>query len=254
MNEFGAFASWYDRFSDRTVYPAYAEFFADAVGRFSDIAVSDVLDLGCGTGLLGAELIAKGYGVVGIDSSVEMLDKAHRLNPSMLLINRSIDDFELYGTVQAALCTLDTLNYLQSSKQLLSCFGLVANYLETGGLFVFDMNTKYRFSDVYGNNDFVYEDRDDVFVWRNADGAKTHDMVLTLFRKNRDGSYTRLEEVQRQRYFSPLSVKRMLADVGIDIIGVYGGKDFSALGDTTEKLYFVTKRNGKNANRVFAEE
>ncbi len=242
MSGFDTFARWYDGFSDLGYYDDYARFIHRAVSAQSDITVTDILDLGCGTGLLSSRLEKSGYSVIGIDDSAEMLSRARMASETLLLTQQSITDFELYGTVQAVVCTQDTLNYLPVKEQLSCCFSLVANYLEPGGLFIFDVNTEYRFSFVYGDRDFVYESGGDMFVWRNRDRVRSHIMELTLFKRER-GGYSRYDETQVQYKRASSFWEKLLKDNGFIICGVYSDLNGAPKSDTAEKNYYVAKRN-----------
>lgn len=245
MNEFDTLAAWYDAFSDPEYYSAYAGFIDEAVKAHSDIPVADMLDLGCGTCRLSVLLEKLGYSMVCVDRSAQMLSHARNASGTLLLIEQDITAFELYGTVQCAVSTLDTLNYLLTYAELEKVFALVANYLESGGLFIFDVNTPYRFSAVYGNNSFVYESSVDMLVWQNADSARRHIMDLTLFSQRRDGTYERFDERQIQRCYTVEKLSSLLKKAGFEIAALYGGTDRRALGTDSEKAYFVAKKKGK---------
>ncbi|HPE95190.1 MAG TPA: class I SAM-dependent methyltransferase [Bacillota bacterium] len=245
MNEFDALAAWYDAFSDPDYYSAYADFVNKTIRERSKIPVADILDLGCGTCRLSVLLEKLGYSMVCVDRSAQMLSHARNASSTLLLIEQDITAFELYGTVQCVVSTLDTLNYLLTYSELEKVFALVANYLESGGLFIFDVNTPYRFSTVYGNNSFVYERGGDMFVWQNADSARRHVMDLTLFTQRRDGMYERFDERQIQRSYDIKKLSSLLDKAQLKVTAIYGGTDFCPLGVSSEKAYFVTEKKGK---------
>ena len=124
---------------------------------------SMVLDLGCGTGRMTAELAARGYDMTGVDASAEMLAKAYERvsktgQKGVLLLEQDMCGFELYGTVGAVVSTLDCINYLTEDGDLEACFATVHNYLDPDGLFFFDVNTPYKFEHIYGDNSYIFDE------------------------------------------------------------------------------------------------
>ena len=218
-----------------------------------------VLDLACGTGSLTIELDKRGYDMIGLDLSPEMLSAANSANienienmagmknnnkenktNNILWTNQDMCDFELYGTVDAVICCFDSLNYILENKKIEKCFESVYNYLNPGGLFIFDVNTKYKFEHIYANNDIVLENEtEDVFCfWRNCcnkyykDNKKeiTCDFYLTLFvMSNETGYYRyykRYDEKLKEKYYSPDYLKYILEKINFENINIY--YDFSA--------------------------
>ena len=241
---FSLIASCYDRFNS-VGYEKYLAFFKQALEKFSDIAVKEVLDLGCGTGELTKLLCESGYDVAALDGSEEMLALASEKcrGTDTLFSCQDMRSFELYGTVQATLCSFDCINYLLTEKEAAQCFSLVNNYTEKGGIFVFDINTPYRYENVFGDNAYVYEDSGDMLVWQNCYNAKRGlcDFYLSRFTKNEDGSYVRGDDFQRQRRFYPNRIKRLLEQSGFELCGIYGDTEFGELKPESEKAYFAAK-------------
>ncbi len=238
---FSMLAEGYDRYNSAD-FDGYLAFFKECIRRFSDIPVKEVLDMGCGTGELTRRLAESGYDVCAFDCSADMLmqarEKCDGLDVAFSM--QDMRDFELYGTVQATLCSYDCINYLEDG--LTECLSLVNNYTERGGIFVFDVNTEYRYKEVFGDSSYVYEDGDDMLVWQNYYNEKTRRcrFYLTQFTEN-GGAYERSDEVQTQRYYSLQSIKRALAVCGFRLCAVYGGTDFSPLTATSEKAYIIAK-------------
>ena len=145
---FFAISELYDEINGSS-YKPYAEFLDSAFQR-ADIKVNEVLDLGCGTGGICALLADKGYDMIGLDASPEMLNIAMEKNfgKNTLLLCQDMREFELYGTVQAVYSSFDCLNYLTEKGDLEKVFALVHNYLESGGVFIFDVNTEYRYRNI----------------------------------------------------------------------------------------------------------
>lgn len=241
---FSLIASCYDRFNSAG-YEKYLAFFKCVTDKFSDIQVKEVLDLGCGTGELTKLLAEAGYDLAALDGSEEMLAEATEKCDGLdvMFSCQDMRDFELYGTVQATVCTYDCLNYLLSEKDLQSCFELVNNYTEKGGIFVFDVNTPYRYETVFGNNAYVYEADGAMLVWQNFFNPKSGycDFYLSRFTETEGGVYQRGDDVQRQRRYFPKRIKRLLEKCGFEVCAVYGDTDCGEFTDKSEKAYFVAK-------------
>ena len=156
-----AIARVYDRLNAEIDYTAWADFLERCFDRFLPTRPELVLDLACGTGSMTLALASRGYDMIGVDGSAEMLSEAYSRateQPGILFLQQDMRTFELYGTVGAVTCCLDSLNYLLCTDDLDACFACVHNYLDPNGLFLFDMNTPYKFSNVYANNAYVLED------------------------------------------------------------------------------------------------
>ena len=151
--------------------------------------------------------------------------------------------FELYGTVDGCFCCLDSINYLTKTSDVKRCFSLVYNYLIPDGVFVFDINTPYRFEKIYGNNDYILENNGSLCAWQNEYNEKTKlcQFYLSIFTENEDGTYTRNDEVQRERCYSRRQIENALKSCGFEIIGVYGDLNHTPASDKDEKWYFTVR-------------
>ena len=151
MEEYTGFAAVYDRFMDDTPYDVWCE---NIVRGLCAHGIKDglVLELGCGTGCMTELLAQRGYDMIGVDLSDEMLNiaisKREQSGHDILYLNQDMRAFELYGTVRAVVSVCDSMNYLLEEEDLLSCFRLVNNYLDPGGIFMFDFNTKYKYETI----------------------------------------------------------------------------------------------------------
>ena len=239
---FAALAEIYDRINGEAYRP-YADMLEEAF-KLSDIEVKEVLDLGCGTGGITALLADRGYDMIGLDLSPDMLNVARERNygKNTLLLCQDMCEFELYGTVQAIYSSFDCLNYIVKNKDLKQVFVLARNYLEAGGVFVFDVNTESRYTDVFDGNSFVYEFEDGVFaVWRNAFDEKKGvcKFDIDVFFETEDGLYERECETQTQKYHSHEEI--MKCAEGFTLVSRTGGKGFDGCNEN-EKVYYVFKK------------
>ena len=252
-----AIAEVYDRLNAEIDYVAWADFFEACFARFMDTRPELVLDLACGTGRMTAELARRGYDMIGVDGSEEMLSVAYErslpdedcedLSGRPMYLLQDMRRFELYGTVGAVVCCLDSLNYLLEDGDLAECFRCVHNYMDPNGLFLFDVNTPYKFENVYGSNAYILEDTvdgDAVYCgWQNDYDAERGicDFCLSVFREQ-DGAYLREDEEQHERCYTLEQLTKTLADCGFEVLGIYSGYSFNEPQENTERWYFAARK------------
>ncbi len=254
-----AIARVYDRLNAEIDYAAWADFMEMCFDRFLPARPELVLDLACGTGSMTLELASRGYDMIGVDGSAEMLSEAYSRateRQGILFLHQDMRSFELYGTVGAITCCLDSLNYLLSEDDLNACFASVHNYLDPNGLFLFDMNTPYKFRYVYGNNAYVLEDelvwdegtdteeRAAVYCgWQNTYHPDTAicEFDLSLFEELPNGSYRRTDEHQTERCYTLDEIRDALERNKLELLGVWSDYAFATPTDTTERWYFAAR-------------
>lgn len=238
---YSVIAPLYDRINGDQ-YEPYAAFLRQVFSRFGSIPVKEVLDLGCGTGSIAA-LLADDFDMVGLDASTEMLSIAMEKNAgkNTLLLCQDMRNFELYGTVQGVYSSFDCLNYLKP-EDLEKAFALVHNYLEPGGVFVFDVNTRYRLEQIYGENAFTYEYDDGLLLWRNEQGENCCHFVLDWFELQEDGSYERLSETQTEYVHDGEDLRRLAEATGFDVEEVLSSADLQKQGEGEKEFYILVRR------------
>lgn len=251
MKSYEAIATIYDHIGDAVDYEAFADLYEACFTRYG-IKPSLVLDLGCGTGSTTLTLAARGYDMIGVDASPEMLSRAYTRayaagKQGVLFLQQDMRDFELYGTVGAVVSSLDCINYLTEDGDLDRCFALVHNYLDPDGVFVFDVNTPHKFRTVYGDNAYVLEDENTLCAWQNEYDEQTRlcYFYLSVFREEEDGRYERSDEEQTERCYTHEELETALRRAGFDEICFFGNTDMSAPTDTTDR-WFVAARCKKN--------
>lgn len=254
FENYGAISTVYDNINANVDYGAWADFFEKCFDKYLDKRPELVLDLACGTGSMTFELAKRGYDMIGVDGSSDMLNVAYDrkydldLPHSVLFLLQDMREFELYGTVGAITCCLDSINYLTGDGELDKCFSLVHNYLDPDGLFLFDINTPYKFENIYASNTYVYEEEDcgnDSFcVWQNYydRDSRICDFSLTVFEREEGKEvYTRRDEVQFERCYSREEIELSLKSNGLDLIGFYSDFNFAPTKDTDERWYVVAR-------------
>ena len=245
-----AIARVYDKLNAQIDYGKWADFFEMCFDRYLSEKPELVLDLACGTGRMTRELRGRGYDMIGVDGSADMLSEARYTYDSegILYLCQDMRELELYGTVGATVCCLDSINYLLDEKDLERTFSLVHNYLDPDGLFIFDVNSPRKFERVYSDNAYILEDEDEsgaaVFCgWQNEYDPQSGicDFYLTLFEETEDGSYVRSDEHQRERCYSLETLKSCLEKTGFELLGVYGDFDLIEIDENDDRWYAVAK-------------
>jgi len=223
MSQYTDFSNVYDLFMDNVPYEEWADKI-DHILKDNNIMDGLVLDLGCGTGILTELLAKKGYDMIGVDSSEDMLAEAMAKKPldfDILYLNQDFTEFELYGTVRAVVSTCDSLNYLTEPEDLLTTFRLINNYLEPDGIFLFDMNAPEKYSDVLADNVYA-ENRDEAsFIWENTydEETKINEYALTLYILDEESYlYERTEEFHYQRAYSRDEILETINKAGFELI------------------------------------
>ena len=251
---YDAIASIYDKLNKDIDYAEWADFVERAFLKYLDKKPELVLDLACGTGSMTVELAKRGYDMIGVDLSEDMLNEAYMrsVGQGILYLCQDMRSFELYGTVGAAVCCLDSINYLTEEGDLERCLSTLHNYLDPDGLLLFDVNTPYKFKNIYSNNAYILEDELDlgdgeqaaVFCgWQNSFDEESGicDFYLTVFEEREDGSYSREEEHQVERCYTPEELNKILEDCGFELLGTWSDFDFSPVTDTSERLYIAAR-------------
>jgi SAM-dependent methyltransferase len=245
------FAYEYDKLMNDINYGKWADYIEKIFDMYG-LSPTLILDLGCGTGSFCVEMAGRGYDLIGVDSSTDMLccakEKAIKAGRDILFLNQDMSSFELYGTVDVVVCLVDSLNYITLIPDIKRMFKLVANYLNPGGLFIFDINTEYKMSKVLGNNVF-YDVRDDVsYIWQSAydSGKKLCTFDVTFFAKQGE-LYRRYDEIHNERAYKVSYLKELLIKNGIETLGVYDGLSLKAVHPRTERAFFVCRKLENNA-------
>lgn len=243
-------ASVYDEINGDISYPEWADFIERIIkDNYTAGKPELVLDLGCGTGSMTIELARRGYDMTGIDLSPEMLDVARAraeeagVGDKMLWLCQDMTEFELYGTVDVAVSCLDCLNHLTEDGELKKCLSLVHNYLIPDGLFIFDINGRAKFENIYASNSYVMETEGAMCVWQNDYDPEEElcGFYITLFSERDDGTYERYDEEQCERMYTLDTVKRLLGEEGFELIGAYSDYSLTPATDESERIYVAAR-------------
>ncbi len=240
------FASVYDMFMDNIPYEEWCEYLTGLLKKYN---INDglVLDLGCGTGTLTEMLADRGYDMIGVDNSEEMLavamEKKADSGHDILYLCQDMREFELYGTVRAIVSVCDSINYILSPEELLTVFKLVNNYLDPGGIFVFDCNTEFKYTKLLGEQT-IAEDRDEgSFIWDNYydEEERINEYRLSLFIPEENGLYSKHTEYHYQRCHSVEEIKEIINEAGMELLNIYDAFTNEEPHEESERLLFVVR-------------
>lgn len=233
----------YDKLTYDVDYRKWADYI-EAIFNKHGLKPSMVLDLGCGTGNFCIEMAKRGYEMIGVDLSPDMLscakDKTQEEDLDILYLNQNMAEFELYGTVDAVVCLMDSINYITDKRAVKRMFKLVKNYLNPRGLFIFDINTPYKFERVYGENIFYDIGDDSSYIWVNHydKASKTCEFDLTFFIKNKE-EYIKCEELHLERAYSIKEIKEMVDYSKMKVHSIYNELSFSNATQKSKRVFFV---------------
>ena len=258
MEAYTGFAEVYDLFMDDVPYEMWSRYL---VGLLQEYQVSGglVLELGCGTGNMTRLLAQAGYDMIGVDCSEEMLQLARESAwreqsmqpdaPDILYLLQDMREFELYGTVGAVVSVCDSINYILEEADLLKVFQLVNNYLDPGGVFIFDMNTLYKYREVLGESTICENREQGSFIWENFYDRQQqiNQYDLTLFIREPDGSglYRKYEETHFQRGYALEQIQELLQQAGMEFAAAYDAFTRKPVRKDSERMYIIAREKGK---------
>ena len=247
MEAYSGFAKVYDLFMDNIPYEEWTDYVKEL---FAEEGVKDgiLLDLGCGTGSV-TELLAKsGFDMIGIDNSEEMLEiameKRAESGLDILYLLQDMREFELYGTVRGVVSICDSMNYILDDEDLLDVFKLVHNYLDNDGIFIFDMNTMYKYREILSDNTFAEDREESSFIWENFydEEEEINQYDLSLFVQEEDGRYRKYEETHLQRAYEQNTVEELIKESGLELLHVYDAFTRELPAEDSQRIYYVCRR------------
>lgn len=247
MEAYTGFAGVYDMFMEDIPYEKWRDFLTGVL-RKEGIENGIVCELGCGTGRMTRLLAECGYDMIGIDASEEMLSVAREHeSEGILYLAQDMREFELYGTVRAVISICDSMNYLLEDSQILAVLRLVNNYLDPGGIFVFDLNTDYKFRTQFGQQTFSEHREEGSLIWDNFydEKERINEYALTLFIQEEQGLYRKYEETHYERGYSLDEIVRLIECAGMEFVCSYDGEDYGPVREDSGRIYVIAREHGK---------
>lgn len=268
------FASVYDTFMDDTPYQEWADFLAELISTYGiskpykngekvpgtessekeklETERDLVVDLGCGTGTLTELLSRKGYDMIGVDMSAEMLNvalaKKEKSGSPILYLCQDMRELDLYSTVGTVISVCDSVNYLLEDEEVLETFGLVNNYLYPGGIFLFDFNTVYKYEQIIGDTTIAENREKCSFIWENYyhEDGHINEYDLTVFaREEKSGLFRRFTETHFQRGYTVEEMKGFLEQAGLELIRFLDADTHKEPTACSERIYGIAREKQK---------
>lgn len=247
MGGYGSFSDFYDILTENVNYPQRAQYIADLLTA-NGIEGGILLDLACGTGKLSTEMAKRGFEVIGVDASGDMLsiamNNAYESGVNILFLCQRMQELDLYGTINACVCTLDSINHLTQAADVQAAFDKVSLFTEPGGVFVFDVNTPFKHREILADNTFVY-DMDGVYcVWQNTldRDTDTVQIDLDIFEEIEDGVYERIQEGFCERAYEINELEAMLDKAGFEVINIYDELTNQPPRADSQRVFIVARK------------
>lgn len=249
MNSYGFLAGCYDRLTRDVDYAAWADYIEKHFKRRPPPGKT-VLDLACGTGSLTRELALRGYEMIGADQSPEMLAEAAEKNRGVapiepIFLCQSMEKLDLYGTIDACVCCLDSVNYVTDPKKLARAFQRVHLFLMPGGLFLFDVNSPEKLEGLDGQV-FLDETGDAYCVWRAEFSKRSRicSYFMDIFRLDMEtGRWDRGEELHRERAYTVPELINLLEQAGFRDIKTYGELKMRSPRPGEQRVFFAARKD-----------
>lgn len=259
MEAYTDFASVYDEFMDNTPYEDWADFIVSKIKQYGisqpkrdseDLLESEknlILDLGCGTGTLTQSLHDRGYDMVGVDNSEDMLriamEKRDETGAEILYLLQDMRELELYSTVGTVISVCDSVNYILEEDELQTVFELVNNYLYPGGIFLFDFNTVYKYQEIIGDTTIAENREECSFIWENYyhEEEELNEYDLTIFVEEEEGLFRRFQETHYQRGYTVETMQRLVEDAGMEILEILDADTHEEVTGESERVYVIAK-------------
>ena len=242
MESYRDFARVYDEFMDQTPYD---EWLLNILNIFKEYKIdkdAQVLDLGCGTGKMARKLAREGYQVTAVDNSMDMLEiAASEEDDHILYVLQDMVSLELPQQVDAAVSICDCMNYILEEEDLKEAFRRVREFLKEDGVFVFDMNSHYKYKEILARNTFA-EDREDAsFIWDNFydEEERINEYQLSLFIQNEQGTYNKYEELHLQKAYEQEEVVSFPYEAGFSSVRVLDAETMDEVKEDTQRLYYI---------------
>jgi SAM-dependent methyltransferase len=243
---YSTFARFYDRLNTEVDYEKRADYFCRVIDRHFSRESRLLLDLGCGTGSLSFPLARRGWDVIGVDGSGEMLSFAMQKlaafegDPRPLFLQQEMERLDLFGTVDICICALDSVNHITDPQRLAEVFQRLSLFVESGGLFIFDANTLYKHRHVLNGSTFVFDEEEVYCVWQNAmSDPCTVEITLDFFERTEGNSYRRSSERFFERAYSTEELQAIGKKAGFELIAVYTADSFAGPKENAQRLVYV---------------
>lgn len=247
MNSYTKFARLYDGLMNSDIdYQKWCDYIEN-IFAFYGKAPNLVCDLACGTGNITLPLALRGYEMIGIDRSFDMLaiarEKAQEKGLDVMFLEQNMKNLDLFGSCDAFLCMIDGFNYVLNPKTIYKIAKRIKTcFLEPDGIFVFDISSPYKLEKFIGDNTFIHDGDDVFYTWENKfhQKNKLSEMYLNFFVKNKS-SYTRFGERHIQRAHTIEEIRKIFLAAGFSSVDTYSPLTFDSPKADDMRIVFVAK-------------
>lgn len=245
MEAYTSFAQVYDLFMDNVPYEEWSRYLKKLLEQ-QGISGGLICDLGCGTGKITTRMAQQGYQMLGVDISEDMLALAEPAENVMYLC-QDMCELELHTQVDAMISICDSMNYLLEDAEMQEAFGRIYEYLREDGVFIFDLNTIYKYETILGETTICENREEGSFIWDNYYDSEEHinEYDLTLFIKEESGLYRRFEEMHYQRGYTIEEMQSFAEYAGFTWMACYDACTMNPPKEDSERIYIVLKKEGK---------
>lgn len=245
MEAYTSFAQVYDLFMDNVPYEEWSLYIQELLKEYG-IRDGVVCELGCGTGKMTRLLADKGYDMIGVDISEDMLAIASGESPGseILYLCQDMCELELYGQAAAMISVCDSMNYLLEEEEILAVLERVHQYLQPGGVFIFDLNTIYKYKTLLGDTTICENREEGSFIWENFydEQEQINEYDLTLFIREEDSLYRKFEETHYQRGYPLEKIRTLTEEAGMEFVTAYEACTREQPKEDSERIYVITRR------------
>lgn len=273
MESYTGFAEVYDEFMDATPYHEWCSRLVDIIKKYGvskplsqvekigmtqeELALSSernlILDLGCGTGTLTEMMADKGFDMMGIDMSYDMLqiamDKKAESGHDIMYLCQDMRELELYCTIGTVICVCDSINYVLEDEEVIETFSRVNNYLYPKGLFIFDFNTNYKYAEVIGDTTIAENREECSFIWENYYDEEScvneYDLTIFVKEKGEEDVFRRFQETHFQRGYDFAEMLHFVEEAGLEFVTAMDADTEGKVTDVTERVLIVCREKGK---------
>ena len=246
MESYKMMATVYDNLIREDVdYESIGNYVLSLLNKFN-IDTNSYLDLACGTCNVGAYIgkyFRENYFVdLSSDMLVEADKKLREKKVKGKIVCQDMSNLNLNKTFDLITCVLDSTNYVLDEDDLKNYFEGAYSHLKDNGLFVFDINSYYKISEVLGNNIFTYNSDDTFYVWENIFEDEIVEMNLSFFIKQQNGLYERFDEIHEERAYREEFIEKVLRDIGFKVIESYNGYSNLKVTKESERITYIVRK------------
>ena len=242
---YGEFAKIYDELINEDInYDEMVERIIEICNSYN-LELNDYLDIACGTGNVTIRISKYFKNIYGVDLSEDMLreafDKFKEARIKGKIICQDMTELALNREFDLITSVLDSTNYITDLNDLQNYFNGVYTHLKSNGLFIFDVNSYYKLSEILGNNIYTYSEEEVFYTWENVFEDNLLSMFLTFFVKKGD-LYERFEEEHLERAYTEKELEKELEKANLEVLAKFDGYTENDVQANTERIVYVIKK------------